>query len=78
MTEEELKKNVEKFLELLRNIAPVLYTIELFNAKYLKDMAKDQRPNQVYGEIHITEYIREGKIVRIEAYPKESRKIEPA
>jgi len=69
MNKEEAMANVKKFLKLLQTVAPVLYTIEMFNATYLKDME--------YGEIHITEFVKNGKVVRIEVYPKVSKIIQP-
>lgn len=62
--EEELKE----FWRLLRNKAPVLFTIAVLNAKLLKDME--------FGEITITQFVKNGKIFRVEASPKISKLIE--
>ena len=62
------RETAEKFYELLKVIAPSLFTIDLLNAKFLKEMS--------FGEIHIVEHIKNGRIYRIEAYPKISIHIE--
>lgn len=68
--QEELKKTTEEFMELLRTIAPLLWNIELLNSKFLKDMD--------YGEIHIVEHVRGGKVYRLEVQPKISKMIDNA
>jgi hypothetical protein len=57
----------ETFLELLRNLAPELFEIEALNKKFLAEME--------FGEIHIVEYIKGGKVWRIEAMPKISKMV---
>ena len=57
-------------MKLLETISPLLFNIELINSKYLKDMD--------YGEIHIIEYVRAGKVYRIEVQPKISKMIDNA
>jgi len=66
----EFKKDPIGFVELLRDVAPVLYTITKLNNKLLQDM--------MYGEITITQYIKKGKIYRIEAIPKIGELVEDA
>jgi hypothetical protein len=58
----------KEFFRLLHNISPVLFTISVLNAKLLKDME--------YGEIHITQYVKNGRIFRVEASPKISKLID--
>ena len=59
------KEAVEQFMALLEKVAPLLYEIELMNARFLKDMQ--------HGEITITQFVKNGKIYRIEAIPKYSK-----
>ena len=61
---EDIKKNPEVLLSLLKEVAPVLYVIALLNKRYLTDME--------FGEIHITEFIQRGKIIRAEGTSKTS------
>lgn len=67
--QEQLKRTTEKFLILLKDISPVLFTVEMFNQKFLKDMQ--------YGEIHVVQYVRNGRVYKIDAYPRMSTLIEP-
>ena len=63
-TIESIKKNPDELLELLKDVAPVLYVIALLNKKYLSGME--------FGEIHITEFVQRGKIIRAEGTSKTS------
>jgi len=63
---DELPDTTE-FIRLLKNEKPALFTIEAFNVKFLKDMS--------FGEIHITEYVKNGKIIRIEVTPTYSKSL---
>jgi len=65
---QQLRKTSEQFITLLRDISPVLFTIEAYNQKFLKDME--------YGEIHIIQYVRNGRVYKIDAYPRISKIIE--
>jgi hypothetical protein len=58
----------KEFWRMLRNESPILFTIAVLNARLLKDME--------FGEIKLTEYIKNGKIYRIEASPTISKLIE--
>lgn len=59
-----------EFFRMLRNVSPVLFTISVLNAKLIKDVE--------FGEITITQYVKNGKIYRVEASPKINRIIDPA
>ena len=56
-----LQGKPEETLAVLREIAPVLYTIVKLNSKFLRDMK--------YGEIHLTEFVKNGKLYRVEGFP---------
>jgi hypothetical protein len=60
--------DIIEFTRILKNKNPALFTVEAFNRKFLKDMQ--------YGEIHITEFVKNGKIIRVEVYPKYSKIID--
>lgn len=62
------QEQLAKFFVLLRSLTPVLFTIEMFNSKFLKDME--------YGDITIIQHVSKGKINRIEAVPKYSIKVD--
>lgn len=64
MTPEEEKE----FFRKLQSISPVLFTIAVLNAKFLKDMQ--------FGEIHIVQHVKNGKIFHVEATPTISKLIE--
>lgn len=64
MTDVQIDTKTE-FIRILRNVNPALYTIELLQKKLTKDME--------YGEIHMTLFVKEGKIIRVEAIPKYSK-----
>jgi hypothetical protein len=49
---------ISAFITMLQRVTPELYTIRALNDKLLKDMD--------YGEIHITEYVKDGKVVRVQ------------
>lgn len=66
--EQDLQRTMEQFMVLLQKLAPALFTIELYNSKFLKDME--------YGEIHIVQYVREGRIFKIDGYPRISRMVD--
>ena len=57
----------EEFLQELKKESPVLYTLAVMNARLLKDMD--------YGELKVTEFVKDGKIYRIEIYPVISKMI---
>ena len=59
--------DIIEFTRLLKNKNPALFTVEAFNRKFLKDME--------FGEIHITEFVKDGKIIRVEVIPKYSKKV---
>jgi hypothetical protein len=61
-------EETKEFWRLLRNNSPVLFTIAVLNAKLLQDMQ--------FGEITITQFVKNGKIIRVEASPKISKLIE--
>ena len=65
---QQLRKTSEQFITLLRDISPVLFTIEAYNQKFLKDME--------YGEIHIIQYVRNGRVYKVDGYPRISKMIE--
>lgn len=56
-------------MAILKDVAPDLYTIHAINTKFIKEMDID------YGEIHLTEYIKDGKVYRVEASPVVSKLI---
>ena len=58
----------KEFWRILRNESPVLFTIAILNAKLLQDME--------FGEIHLTAFVKNGKIYRIEAQPTISKLVE--
>lgn len=58
----------EEFFRILKNESPLLFTIAVLNARLLKDMQ--------FGEITITQYVKNGKVYRVEASPKISKMIE--
>lgn len=58
----------EEFIIILHKFSPSLSTIERFNKKFLHDAQ--------FGELTITEYVRNGKIYRIEVLPKISEIIQ--
>lgn len=65
---DQLRKDPELLFSILKEVSPILYVIAKLNIKYLDDME--------FGEIHITEFIQRGKIVRVEAFPKVSLLVE--
>jgi hypothetical protein len=58
--------DIVEFTRLLKNKNPALFTVEAFNRKFLKDME--------FGEIHIIEFVKNGKIIRVEVTPTYSKK----
>ena len=60
----------EEFKQLLRVFSPALYTMDIFTDKFIKDMKLS------FGEIHFKAIIQHGKIVRVEAYPLISEKVD--
>jgi hypothetical protein len=60
----------EEFKQLLRVFNPALYTMDIFTERFIKDMKMQ------FGEIHFKAMIQNGKIVRIEAYPIISQKVD--
>lgn len=58
----------KEFYRILQAESPVLFTIAALNARLIKDME--------YGEIHITAFVKNGKIYRIEATPTISKLID--
>lgn len=58
----ELQKDPKGLLYVLRQVAPTLYVVARINMKLL--------PLIEYGEIHITEYIKNKKVSRAEGIPK--------
>jgi hypothetical protein len=58
----------EAFLQQLKKESPVLFTLALLNQKMLKDME--------YGELRVTEFVKDGKVYRIEMYPIISKMVE--
>ena len=59
MNIDDLKTKPEDMLAFLREHYPVLYTITKLNMKILKDMN--------YGEVRLTEFVKAGKIYRVQA-----------
>lgn len=60
----------DEFLTFMREFYPAIYTIVQLNDKFLHDME--------FGEIHIIEYIKNGKVWRVEATPTVSKILENA
>lgn len=67
-TRKKLFRNPELLIAILKEFAPVLYTIMKLNMKYISDMN--------YGEITLIEEIRHGKVSRVIATPKQAEMVE--
>ena len=67
-TDDIAKITPQEFLLILKAFSPSLSIIEKFNTKFLVDAQ--------FGELTITEYVRNGKIYRIEVLPKISEVIQ--
>lgn len=69
MTTDDIENiTAEEFILILKARSPSLSTIEKFNKKFLEDAQ--------FGELVITEFVRNGKIYRIEVLPKISEVIQ--
>jgi hypothetical protein len=59
-----------EFKSLLRVFSPALFTMDVLIDKYVKELKMQ------YGDIHFKAQVQNGKVVRIEAYPVISQKVE--
>lgn len=67
MIEPSNEQRIE-FMRTLRNDFPSLFTMEVLVSKLIKDMD--------HGEIHLTAFVKGGKITRVEGFPKISSLVE--
>jgi len=59
MTAENDELVINAFIAMLQKLTPELYAIRSLNDKLVKDVG--------FGEIHITEFVQDGKVVRVQA-----------
>jgi len=59
---------IEEMMTFIREQYPAVFTIMQLNDKFLKDIE--------FGEIHITEHVKKGKIWRVEGTPTVSKILE--